>query len=573
MKKKIAIILIFIILLTCSLSVITVFATNTNAEVYVENIIEQELISISSDKSENSWQISAEVNNEILADMYSNKNWSKLDELADTEGYVYEPVYIQVPEGTSSVKAIIESEENNLEIVTKDNELYAKYDNPIFKKEGNGYTPLINISRDGTVGQKNIVEIQIIATNDIDAELMSENISLRTQFKMPLDEGIGASFSAREQILGGMGSKYWQMIGISSGEDYTGCQLQILTSKKLKGDSVYVDGIGNFVYEDYNSDNIYQSNRYKYIYDIKDNRLNKEVGNHRYYIVVEDEDENKELVLLDLIVSGEQEEIQNEAKLSNTIPNNIVSFKEQNKYLDYTGEITIDNALLNDDATWEYFENNNKLEEKLYIKITGVSPIFEDECYYKIKRGDEISDLQKLHILKSDEEGYVQGEVWATIPITLLEKEDYQINCADNVDIVNEIRLYLNTEEEYINDDSYNQTYSFKIITKNELVFEPSMLEASDFTRTSLGYKADIHIDYGTQLQNPKILYICNLKDGGQSYFVTDIMKGKTATTQLVIDNTKIDNVEVWLMDGNIDFSGNAFAGVKADVLELSVPE
>ena len=571
MNKKISIIVIIILLLTFSISTINVLANNTGLEVYVENVIEENLVSASSTKNEETYQILINIDNEILANIYDKKDWSKLEELVNEDGYVYNPIYIKVPNGAKNVKAVIDVNNSSLEITEKENELYAEYDMPIFKKEGSEYVPLVELKND--LGQSISISLNIIATDISGNEVMNEDITMTTKFKLLQELKVGVLVGSKESILGGVGDYLWQKSVLNSNENYIGCHLKILTSKKLKNDYINVSGIGKFVYEGYNSDNEFQTEKYTYTYEIKDNRLNANIGTKRYYIVAEDTEGNKELYLLDIAVSGGQQTIQEESRLSNTISNNIISFKEQYKDSNYLGEITIDKSLLNDDVTWEYFEDNEKLEEKLYVKLTSVYPIYEEQCFYKIKNEKGISELHQLHILKDNEEGYVEGEVWAVIPITLLQKENYQIKYVDNIENVNEILMYLNTEKELIDDNNFNQSYNFKIITKNEVIVKPNQLVASDFTKTSLGYKSDITINYGNQLETPKVLYICNLKSGGQSYFVTDVLKGKTAKTQLVIDNSKIESIEVWLVDGEIDFAGDAFSGVKADVLELSITQ
>lgn len=558
MNKKILLIMGTVILIVCGIFTINVFANNDNLEVYIENIIEKKLISVSSYKSEEAYHISFDIDNETLANLYIKNDWRKIESLLNEDAYVCEPVYIKMPEKTSKVKYILNKKEHNAEIIQKDGDIYAKYNTPILKKQYERFVPQIN--------QK--YEMQIIAIDENDTELMNKNIGINIQFAG--NEKTGVFLGSKECILSGLGDTFWQECGLYLNENYVGCHLEILTEKRLTNDYIDVEGIGRFIYEGYNDDNEFGEKRYKYSYEIKDNKLNEEETLKRYCIVTEDVNGNKEINIVDIF--SEQQEIEEGAKLSNTISNNIITFKEQNKYLDYTGEITIDKSLINDDKTLDYFNKNEKLEENLYIKIMGASTINTDKCFYKIKNKNKLSDLQKLHILKKGENGYVEGETWGAIPIILLEQKDYQVNCTDNIDKVNQIRLYLNTERELINDDSFNQSYEFKIITKNENIFKPSVIKASDFTKTSLGYKTDITISYGTQLKTPKILYICNLRNGGQSYFVTDVLGGKETTTQLVVDNSKIENIEIWLMDGEIDFSGDAFSGVKADILELSIP-
>ena len=264
MNKKISIIVIILLLLTFSISTINVLANNTGLEVYVENVIEENLVSASSTKNEETYQILINIDNEILANIYDKKDWSKLEELVNEDGYVYNPIYIKVPNKAKNVKAVIDGNNSSLESTEKENELYAEYDMQIFKKEGSEYVPLVELKND--LGQSISISLNIIATDISGNEVMNEDITMTTKFKLTQELKVGVLVSSKESILGGMGACYWQKGVLSSDENYIGCHLKILTSKKLKNDYINVSGIGKFVYEGYNSDNDFQTEKYIHIH-------------------------------------------------------------------------------------------------------------------------------------------------------------------------------------------------------------------------------------------------------------------------------------------------------------------
>ncbi|MBB3112424.1 alkaline phosphatase [Paenibacillus phyllosphaerae] len=99
-------------------------------------------------------------------------------------------------------------------------------------------------------------------------------------------------------------------------------------------------------------------------------------------------------------------------------------------------------------------------------------------------------------------------------------------------------------------------------------------LSGTAFTSTSLGYKTTVTAAQGAEAEevaNPNLLVVGTLKSGGQVSWTVSIHKGATATTDIAVNN-KFSSIAVYLMDGTINWNDTNFAGVKSNILTLTVP-
>ena len=136
LKNKSKFILAFLLILlgTLALNINVVNAEETNINMFVENKIADNFIIV---EPRSTYRVSLDENFDMVWELAEDTE--KLDKLAKSDNCVYESLYIEIDTGIDKVK--IKENNQELEIVTKDNKNYIKYDIKIFEKEKGKYIP------------------------------------------------------------------------------------------------------------------------------------------------------------------------------------------------------------------------------------------------------------------------------------------------------------------------------------------------------------------------------------------------------------------------------------------------
>lgn len=197
------------------------------------------------------------------------KDTSKLSQITQNDGNVYQTVYIEIDNDINEVTV----KENNkkLKIVEKNGKKYIEYNVKVFKKEKSGYSLYNENDEIVTLQYKkdseNIFEQEtdfatIVTKNYYDAYLEAVD-SNGKYIGSEIDTNYGKS---------NLGETCWSQIDLTRAADYTDAYYKLFLSVNT-GDSINVDKLGEFKYSGIEYSNIYKKNMYIYKAKITDTSI------------------------------------------------------------------------------------------------------------------------------------------------------------------------------------------------------------------------------------------------------------------------------------------------------------
>ena len=188
------------------------------------------------------------------------KDTSKLSQITQNDGNVYQTVYIEIDNDINEVTV----KENNkkLKIVERNGKKYIEYNVKVFKKEKSGYSLYNENDEIVTLQYKkdseNIFEqktdfVTIVTKNYYDAYLEAVDSN---------EKYIGSEINTNYGKTN-VGETCWSQIDLTRAADYTDAYYKLFLSVNT-GDSMNVDKLGEFKYSGIEYSNIYKKNMYIY---------------------------------------------------------------------------------------------------------------------------------------------------------------------------------------------------------------------------------------------------------------------------------------------------------------------
>ena len=237
-KSKIILIFLLIFLGTLALNINVVNAEETNINMFVENKIADNFIIV---EPRSTYRVSLDENFDMVWELV--RDTEKLDKLAKSDNCVYESLYIEIDTGIDKVK--IKENNQELEIVTKDNKNYIKYDIKIFEKEKGKYVPC-NLYHWNEITFQFMNNLEVIKEQKFGFFLSSTAKEFQPLSLVGFSI-VDENNKEPDGGIGGQGNAYEVNRAYSTLKDYTNCYYKVSLGV-YAGDNIEIGQLGTFTY-------------------------------------------------------------------------------------------------------------------------------------------------------------------------------------------------------------------------------------------------------------------------------------------------------------------------------------